>query len=496
MVRFVVLIWFACFLRACALEAPSIPREMRGVWVASVGNIDWPTKPGAAPAVQQAELRSLLDNFVKLRLNTVILQVRPACDALYESAIEPWSEYLTGRMGVAPVPAWDPLQFAVTEAHARGLELHAWFNPFRARYNEQISPVSPKHISLTHPRWVANYGHYQWLDPGQPEVRQYSLGVIVDVVRRYDVDGIHIDDYFYPYPIDVLGVRVPFPDDTSYRAYRQKGGTLERNDWRRENINLFVRDLNTAIHNEKPWVKFGVSPFGIWRPAFPESVRGLDAYDILFADSKKWLNDGLCDYFTPQLYWNLGAPNQSFSALLKWWRGQNTKNRLLAPGVASSSIGKDRAAQEIVNQVAFCRMGEVTNGVVFWNSSSLRDNKGGVSFRLAKDSFPLPALVPATPWLDSTPPAVPVLTVAPATPRLGLPLQWNTGTELPPYAYILQARFGPFWRWERLAGTATNYTFAPVGALPSAVRLIPLSRTGVEGTAAEWQRTGRKFPDR
>ena len=497
MIRFAVIAWFIGILRLTALDAPPIARELRGVWVASVGNIDWPSHPGAAPAAQQAELRAMLDGFVRIHLNTVIFQVRPACDALYESKLEPWSEYLTGRMGMAPVPAWDPLKFAIEEAHARGLELHAWFNPFRARYHEQISAVSPQHVSLRHPEMVVNYGRYQWLDPGLLEARNYSLEVIRDVVQRYDVDGVHVDDYFYPYPVDVLGVRTPFPDDASFNAYRQSGGALLRNDWRRENINGFIRELNEMIHREKPWVKFGISPFGIWRPGYPASVKGLDAYDILFADSRHWLNNGLCDYFTPQLYWNLAAPNQSFSQLLSWWREQNTKGRLLAPGLASASIGKDRSAQEIVNQIAFCRAGEVTNGVVLWNASSLRENKGGLTGRLAQDSFAHPALPPAFPWLDPSAPDAPKLTVTTTARRQGLTLEWTPPAEGSPHLYVLQARFGPFWKWELLPGATNTYTFSALATgLPTAVRLIPLNRGGVEGIAAEWQRPGRQLPNR
>jgi len=243
------------------------------VWIATVGNIDWPSKPGLPVAQQQAELRGLLDDARKLNLNVVILQVRPGCDALYASRFEPWSEYLSGRMGQAPSPKWDPLQFACDEAHARGLELHAWVNPFRARYQEARSPISADHVSRTHPGWVVNYGSYLWLDPGLPEARDWSLRVITDIVRRYDVDGLHIDDYFYPYPEKDGAVLIPFPDDASYARYRRDGGRLERDDWRRGNVDGFVERLDAAVHAEKPWVKFGISPFGIWRPGSPGRWR-------------------------------------------------------------------------------------------------------------------------------------------------------------------------------------------------------------------------------
>ena len=230
--------------RGIAAEPPAIPREFRAMWVASVGNIDWPSRPGLPIAQQQQELRALLDGARGLKLNAVILQVRTACDALYASALEPWSEYLTGRMGQAPGGGWDPLKFACAEAHARGLELHAWVNPFRARYHQAISPISADHISARHPDWVISYVRHLWLDPGNPAVRDWSLQVITDIVRRYDVDGLHMDDYFYPYPEKVGGANAPFPDDVSYQRYRRGGGALERDDWRRDCISQFVQRVN------------------------------------------------------------------------------------------------------------------------------------------------------------------------------------------------------------------------------------------------------------
>src|SRR5688500_4792441 len=260
-------------------DGPAVAREFRGAWVASVANIDWPSRPGLTSEQQQAELLALLDRAAQLRLNAVILQVRPAADALYPSRLEPWSEYLTGEMGKAPVPFYDPLAFAVAEAHRRGLELHAWFNPFRARHASARSPVSRDHVSNTRRGLVKEYGRSLWLDPGEPEARRYSLSVIMDVVRRYDIDGVHIDDYFYPYrERDGSGRLISFPDDASWRRYRRSGGRLTRDDWRRRNVDLFVESVYTAMKREKPLVRFGVSPFGIWRPGSPPQVTGLDPY--------------------------------------------------------------------------------------------------------------------------------------------------------------------------------------------------------------------------
>jgi uncharacterized lipoprotein YddW (UPF0748 family) len=261
---------------------PAVAREFRGLWIAAVGNIDWPSRPGLSADSARAELRALLDRARSSGLNAVILQVRPAGDALYASDLEPWSEYLTGEQGVAPSPWWDPLKFAVAEAHARGLELHAWFNPYRARHSSAKGPLSRRHIAVARPTLVQHYGSQQWMDPGETAVRVHAIRVILDVVKRYDIDGVHIDDYFYPYKErNRRGVLIDFPDADTYLRYVRGGGKLERDDWRRENVNTLVRELYASIHAEKPWVKFGVSPFGIWRPGFPESVVGFDAYTEL-----------------------------------------------------------------------------------------------------------------------------------------------------------------------------------------------------------------------
>lgn len=235
-------------------EPPPVLREFRGVWVASVANIDWPSKRTLTTAEQQAELLALFDRAAELRLNAVIFQVRPAADALYASSIEPWSEYLTGTQGKRPDPYWDPLAFAVREAHARGMELHAWFNPYRARHTDAKSPLVATHIARTNPALVKPYGGYLWMDPGEPAVRARTLRVVLDVVKRYDIDGVHIDDYFYPYPATTRrGQAIDFPDATSWAKYRKQGGTLARADWRRENVNLLVKELYEGIHRWLNW---------------------------------------------------------------------------------------------------------------------------------------------------------------------------------------------------------------------------------------------------
>ena len=313
---------------AVSLRAPEVAREFRGVWVASVANIDWPSKRTLTTAEQQAELIALLDQAAALKLNAVLFQVRPAADALYQSSIEPWSEYLTGAQGRAPVPFWDPLAFAVREAHARNLELHAWFNPYRARHTDAKSPLSRSHIAKTNPSLVKKYGGYLWMDPGERVVRERTIRVVLDVVKRYDIDGVHIDDYFYPYPETTRrGRPIPFPDDVSWKRYRNGGGKLTRADWRRQNVDQLVEALHDGIHKVKPWVRFGVSPFGIWRPGYPAQVRGFDAYEQIYADARKWLREGWLDYFTPQLYWPTTKAAQSYPVLLQWWAEENAQGK-------------------------------------------------------------------------------------------------------------------------------------------------------------------------
>ncbi|MFT5409060.1 MAG: uncharacterized lipoprotein YddW (UPF0748 family), partial [Verrucomicrobiales bacterium] len=271
-----------------SVTPPPLTREFRGAWVASVFNIDWPSRAGLSATRQKAELITILDKAKSLNMNAIILQVRPACDALYKSPYEPWADWLTGTMGQSP--GYDPLQFAVQEAHARGLELHAWFNPFRALASAKRT-ASSGHVTKRNPSWIRRFEGKVWLDPGLPEVRSYSAKVIMDVVARYDIDGIHIDDYFYPYPKNSSARPAPeFPDEATHRRY---GRGKDRHDWRRSNIDSFVGGLYSSIKRKKPWVKFGISPFGIWRPGHPSNVKAhLDSYSMIFGDSRSWLRNG------------------------------------------------------------------------------------------------------------------------------------------------------------------------------------------------------------
>ena len=409
---------------ATTLPTPSpVPREFRAAWVATVDNIDWPSRRDLATAEQQQELIAMLDRARELHMNALVFQVRPAGDALYPSTLEPWSAYLTGAQGRAPSPAWDPLAFVVREAHARGIELHAWFNPYRARHPSDKSPLDPTHIAIAQPQLVKRYGSYLWMDPGEPAVIEKSVAVIVDVVRRYDVDGVHIDDYFYPYKErDSRGTLLSFPDDPSFSAYTSAGGTLARDDWRRANVDTFVRRMYERVKQAKPWVKVGISPFGIWRPGYPSDVRGFDSFAELYGDSRKWLREGWLDYASPQLYWPIAKDGQPYPSLLAWWSGENVKGRHMWPGNYTSRVGTAAAwsADELVNQIGVTRrQGNATGNVHFSMSVFMPPKAGAASrterellaARLINETYASPALVPESPWLASgnarlTPPAV------------------------------------------------------------------------------------------
>ena len=454
------------------IKPPPVQREFRAAWIATVGNINWPSKPGLSVAQQKAELIALLERAVDLRLNALVLQVRPACDAFYASQHEPWSEYLTGRMGQAPSPAYDPLAFAAHEAHIRGLELHAWFNPFRARYFKAISPLSAGHISQRQPALVKRYGAYLWLDPGEAAVQEHSLKVILDVVRRYDVDAVHLDDYFYPYPEkDRAGKAVDFPDDASWRRYVASGGKLARADWRRENVNRFIERLYAAVRKEKSHVKVGISPFGIWRPGSPAQIRGFDAYEGLYADSRKWLVEGWVDYLAPQLYWAIGAPEQSFSVLNKWWSEQNPKRRHVWPGLSVNGTDGKRAAAEIKNQVLAVRLQPGSDGAIFWGVRGLSENRLRLADVLKNEVYVEPALIPAFTWLDSQAPTSPSLTMTDT--GQGWKAAWSVSGEKP-FLWLLQTKRQGGWKTDILPAHHIGRTWN--GGGPEAIALSSVDR--------------------
>lgn len=383
-------------------------REFRAAWVASVANIDWPSRRDLSTQQQQAEMVAILDRAVALNLNAIILQVRPMGDALYPSSQAPWSEFLTGEMGKPPNPFYDPLAFTIEEAHKRGLELHAWFNPYRASHPDARSATAPSHVTRTHPEITRQYGRYLWLDPTAEATKNLTLQAVLDIVRRYDVDGIHYDDYFYPYPSYANGA--DFPDHANWNAYRQSGGQMTRDDWRRSHVNDFVQRLYAAVKEENPRVKVGISPFGIWRPGFPEGIDGLDQYAILYADAKLWLNRGWVDYFAPQLYWPIDQAAQAYKPLLAWWLGENHANRHVWPGNFTSKITvapESWNPSEILAQIAATRSQPGAGGNIHFSMVALMENRKNIGGALQNGPYARPALVPASPWLDNRQPTRP-----------------------------------------------------------------------------------------
>ncbi|MGD9632926.1 MAG: glycoside hydrolase family 10 protein [Pirellulales bacterium] len=471
-----------------AAEPPPVQREFRGAWIATVANIDWPSKPGLSVEKQQEELIKLMDLAVELNLNAIVLHVRPACDAFYKSSLEPWSPFLTGKMGQAPEPEYDPLEFAVEEAHRRGLELHAWFNPYRATAPTMQGEVSANHVSRTHPEWVREYGEYRWLDPGEPGAVEYNLAAILDVVRRYDIDAVHFDDYFYPYPIsDKEGKPIDFPDDASWQKYLaglDGKEPLKRDDWRRANVDDFLKRLSDAIHAEKPWVRFGVSPFGIYRPGHPESIKGFDAYDKLYADSLQWFQDGTVDYFSPQLYWPIAQKAQSYPVLLKWWAEQNRAGRNLWPGNFTSRIddgAKDEwSADELVHQIEATRAQAGATGNVHFSIKALAADRGGVATKLKQGVYSAPALVPASPWLatKTPPPAAPQLAWKSADAEGPLLLRSPSGEA--PWLWVVREKAENGWTTQIVPG----HTQELGGLGKNKVVVTAVNRIGVEGPAA------------
>ena len=370
-------------------------KEFRGAWIATVDNIDWPSRKGMPSEEAKAELKDIIDRAAAAHLNALLFQVRPMADAFYKSPYEPWSEFLTGTQGQRPDEDWDPLAFAIAEAHEKGIQLHAWFNPFRAWHSAAKSAPAPNHVSITHPEFVRQYGKQKWLDPGDPRAQAYAMKVILDVVRRYDIDGVHIDDYFYPYPVKGL----PFPDSSTYRRY---GHGLGLDAWRHQNVDSFVHKLYVNVHKAKPWLLVGISPFGIYRPGIPDGIESsVDQYAGLYADPKKWLQLGWCDYMTPQIYWGTDSTAQNFNRILKWWSDQDVLNRPIWPGLAAYKMVEAPHWQpdELVAEINACRQDPNVSGEIFFSAKYIAKDTKGFADTLASDAFSDRAQVPSLSWL-------------------------------------------------------------------------------------------------
>lgn len=483
---------------------PGVPREFRAAWVSPIydrGFRDWPSAPGLSPDAQRAELTALLDEASAIGLNAVILHVRVAGDAFYPTKYAPWSVLLSGRSGVGPSPSYDPLAFAVAAAHARGLQLHAWFNPFRAALPGVPGRAASTHVTRLHPDWIAKYGKQTWIDPGNPAARKYVLETILDVARRYDVDGIHLDDYFYPYRESRTFTRrvkrkrvrvtqeIPFPDARTWKRYGLARGLTDRDAWRRSNVDDFVRALYTSVKAIKPSLVVGISPFGIWRPGSPAGITGLDSFSEIYADSRRWLEQGWVDYLAPQLYWEVNGAQNRFRALDAWWRTENPQRRFVWPGLYTSRVfgsGFDTwPTQEIQTQITTIRDARVGSadapGHVHFRLSALLADNERVAHSLA-GTYAQHAIVPAFTWLGAAPPATPSI----ATTGSESAFTMLPGDAAPPRWWLIQVRgTGGAWATKLEPGTIGRVVVDAVGvANPNEIAVSAISATGVEGDPA------------
>jgi uncharacterized lipoprotein YddW (UPF0748 family) len=424
-------------------QAPKAATEFRAAWVATVANINWPSKRGLSTAQQQKEAIQLLDFLKAHNFNAVIFQVRPQADALYQSSIEPWSYYLTGKQGKAPAPFYDPLQFWIDAAHDRGLELHVWLNPYRA-HSPSGGEVSKGSLVKKRSDLVVKLkdGHW-WFNPTLKGTQEHANSVVMDIVKRYDIDGVHFDDYFYPYPS--YNGNADFPDSANWEAYVASGGNLSRGDWRRNGVNEFIQQIYTNIKAEKPHVKFGLSPFGTWRPGYPSIAEGLDQYNQLYADARLWLNNGWVDYFTPQLYWKINSQTLSFPILLGWWMNENKMDRHLWPGI---SVGADTTAAnatEVLNQIMITRgMMPKSSGDVHWSIGSLLKD-AGLAKAVINGPYKKQALVPASAWLDKEGPEPPHVTAV--TVDDSLRINWTHPNESDVFHYVVYYQYADKWNY-------------------------------------------------
>ncbi len=418
----------------------AIPKtELRAAWIATVDNVDWPAKGVTNPDQQKSDFTVLLDQLQDAGMNAVVVQVKPTADAFYPSQFGPWSKWLTGVQGQDP--GYNPLAFMLEETHKRNLEFHAWFNPYRISLDNDIDQLTPDHPARLHPDWVVSYGGKLYFDPGNPEAMQFIIDGIMEVVDQYDIDAVHFDDYFYPYPVS----GVDFPDQATYEQYG--AGFASKADWRRNNVNTFVRRVSEEIKSRKSYVKFGISPFGIWKNKSQDpqgsDTNGLSSYNDIFADSKIWVEEEWIDYITPQIYWYMGYSAAAYDKLAEWWSGVTAgKNVHLYVGHAAYRIGAGDPAwdnpDEMPNQIAYNRNFNNIRGSTFFSAVWLPANPLGFTDRLKNDLYRYPALIPAMPWLDHTAPAAPMLANA-VRKAAGIELTWNASDS--DAAYYVVYRF-------------------------------------------------------
>jgi uncharacterized lipoprotein YddW (UPF0748 family) len=543
-VRRYLLFAFVAFTGAAGRTAraqpapPAVAREFRAAWISPTEAGDWPSRPGLSIDEQKAELRDVLDEARADGLNAVLLHVRTAADALYPTQRAPWSRYLVGRdvYSLGAYDGYDPLALAVAEAHARGLQLHVWFNPFRAMPPDELGRPVTGHVTRTHPEWVRRYGKSTWIDPGIPAARRAVLDAILEVVDRYDVDGVHLDDYFYPYLEQATITRtvkhgkhrrritrhvtLRFPDDASWRRYGVARGWTDRGAWRRANVDDFVKTLYREVKARKEWLLVGISPFGIWRPGHPDGITGLDAYAETYADARRWLREGWVDYLAPQLYWPLDNYQQRFTRLDAWWRSENVLGRHLWPGLFTMRVGSQNdpwPADEIAHEVDALRAARRATteslGHIHFRMGTLGEHLNGDSTTfgdaLRAAEYAELALPPASPWLGNASPAMPVVAppaidegVQPAggggrddgSRSLGAvraALLVTAGDSVVVRWWLVQT-LGIDQRWTSRLLPRTNRTLAlvPADTIGAAwIAVTAISRTGVAGAPALWRVT-------
>ncbi len=406
------------FLLTGLVFAQSPKREMRAVWIASVANIDWPSKSGLTTRLQKEEMLELLDLAKEYKMNTVVFQVRPATDAFFPSEHEPWSQWLTGKQGIAPDPFYDPLDFTIRACRERGLDIHVWLNPYRAVTDTARASIAPNHPVNQHPEWFVTYGKARYFNPGLPETRDHVATVVADVVRRYDVDAIHFDDYFYPYKISGQ----EFPDQKAFEQYPRGFTAGEKEEWRRDNVDLIIRQLHDTIKTVNPHVEFGISPFGVWRnidkdPLGSRTRAGQTNYDDLYADILKWQKAGWIDYVTPQIYWHIGKEVADYAIIADWW-SRNAYGCRLYIGQAFYRIDKKskdrewRSSRQLVKQVKLNRTYPNIDGSMYFSAKSMRHNPRKLKQKLERQLYQHEALPPVNPrviQVTAGPPQRPVI---------------------------------------------------------------------------------------
>ncbi len=451
--------------------------EFRAAWIATVANIDWPTRGNYDSESQKREFIQLLDMHQRNGMNAVIVQVRPATDAFYPSPYEPWSQWLTGKQGKAPFPYYDPLEFMVTETHKRGMEFHAWCNPYRAEMAIGQSSIAANHVTRTNPGWFLTYGNKRYFDPGNKEAQDHVVKVIRDLVKRYKVDGVHFDDYFYPY-------RIPgkeFPDHASYRKY---GNGMSRDEWRRSNVDSIIVKLKDAIREEDRFCKFGISPFGVWRnedkdPLGSATTAGVTNYDDLYADILLWLKNGWIDYVAPQLYWEIGHKAAPYEVLLDWW-SKNSYGRHCYIGIAMYRAGSNNAwknPNELPGQIRALREYPNVQGAIYFSSKSFVNNPNGWCDSLQNNYYKDPAMVPPMPWLDTVRPEAPFVSIDAASDSASLVINIEKAFDMRNTRSFVIYAIDPK---ENTGGDSKSESILKVISSPTSQSTIKLSREEIK----------------